>query len=149
MFNIKKAMGKLEEQGKPIGYALDGKKVVPIYDRSDLQVAATQRMSEAYRVALDFAQPYAISTVFLGVNCNPDEDGEPLLFETAVNYVSNKTTRFLCFDLVMYDPGNTILKSWRTSTYKEAERVHRDVVKALNGDTSWKLAQRLNQCRVQ
>lgn len=91
-------------------YILDGHTAVPC----DSPQYWAWFESADRRVALDLIGPYRVSTVFLGIDHNFSDTGEPLLFETMVF-------------------GGESEEQIRYSTWEQAEAGHREVVEKLRG----------------
>jgi len=93
----------------PLYYILDGK----IAKQCDSVLEWGQWMEEnSRRVAFDKIDDIEVSTVFLGLDHNWEEDGDPLLFET--------------MSFLPDDWGG--MERWRYFTWEEAEAGHREMV---------------------
>lgn len=102
-------------------YKLEGRNVVPIEVNNTNDLLEWARLFESTnrRVAYSvLSNGKIVSTVFMGIDHNMTEGGDPLVFETMVfNGIDPETGRFLdsCDDK-------------RVSTYDEAEQTHKEMV---------------------
>lgn len=109
----------MAQRRRPRYYVLDGKRVVPV-PGDDVRVWGRWLESEKHRhVAISQIGAYRVSTVFLGLDHSFRDDGPPLLFETMVFHVDHQ-------------PGQEMLGICeRCSTWKEAEKQHDEVCRAV------------------
>ena len=93
----------------PLFYILDGK----IAKQCNSVLEWGQWMEEnSIRVARDYIDEIEVSTVFLGLNHNWSDQGDPLLFET-MSFWPNDSSKS---------------ERWRYFTWEEAEAGHREMV---------------------